>query len=134
MNREGCNVQSSWIRVACYVIVFASLTPAMARANRGAADALPMQASPNVVNGVYKNAEHGLQLKLAPEWGEGESSLPGSIALFYPPNDKPGTLNLFHRDPAGKDADGVIASLQKEIRDHDANAKIEPTKDAKLGG
>ena len=93
-----------------------------------------MQTSPNVVNGVYKNAEHGLQVKLAPRWGDGESSLPGSIALFYPPDDKPGTLNLFYRDAAGKDADAVIADLQKEIGDHDANAKIEPTNDAKLGG
>ena len=84
--------------------------------------------------GTFESDEHGLSIKLPAGWDEGSSSLPGSIAVFYSPDDKQGSLNLFYRDAAGKDADAVIAELQKEIRDHDREAKFEPTEDAKLGG
>lgn len=93
-----------------------------------------LHAQPNVDNGVFKSDEHGLQVKLPTGWDIGESSAPGSIAVFFSPKDKDGSLNLFHRDAKDKDANAVIAELEKEIRDHDAKAAIDTTEDAKLGG
>lgn len=91
-------------------------------------------ARPDFANGVFKSKEHGLQVKLPAGWDVGTSSVPGSIAVFFSPDDKNGSLNLFHREATDEDADAIIAELQKEIRDHDASATIEATEDAKLGG
>ena len=94
----------------------------------------PDRNGPAASGGAFNNAEHGLRLQLPPEWDAGESSIPGSIATFFPPGDADGHVDLFARDPQGKDADGILTALQGEVRDHDANAKFDPIQDAKLGG
>lgn len=126
----------SWIQVASCMILFASLVVAAPKAK-------PQPPKDPLANGpaghptrpsAYKNAEHGLQIQLPAGWAEGGSSIPGSVVVLFPPGEKDGSVNLFHRDPGGKDIDGVLAQLQSEIKSHDANAKIDPTEDAKLGG
>ena len=124
----------SCIRIASCLLASASLVAAAPKTKPTPAKDAPHKAPNPTRPSLYKNAEHGLQIQMPAGWEDGQLSMPGAIAVFFPPGEKDGSISLFTRDPAGKDVDAVLTQLQSEIKSHDANAELDPLSDAKLGG